>query len=965
MLVTLFELQVIKLSISFLESLTDEIKINLHAEIVSGNAETVSGIIENSFSDKVALDIKAESAVSKALRSKAFDIYEILIKNGFWLSKDENFQIITKYYNSDEMKDLKTIHKRCSIDPDNNYLAILLMKCKLIHSTNEDVRRNFYKLLIKVFTHLANIECISFLLKIVTFSESLKLIFDFEHDSVNTIDPTLDAGTLGISFYNSGLLLIGAKGLLGDEKELREVMGVIAHEIAHYALQMLYENDSKPYKKNDEINEAKICRIISKCRETMKVEELIKLVFNYEEKNYHAEIIVRIPHMLALYTYEGGSEILQERRRNFPELFEFYEQKVLTDLRNETQNLKIKIQIQSINKFCGSLELLEKTDFRLERKVLSDLKNDLKSFPRITVITSNIVRLTMKTIGDILFYDEEISNWVFTNISSFENSAIFKMIAETLEDCEDLNFMVECDENNFGEIENVINKFSNIAKNPKIIFVCPINVKTSPPAEKNFQYSWRHLEKTSQEVLLKTKVNFQGSLIQLSEILTPKSTGIETIELQKLFNDEKIQIGSEIAIGKLENYVHKKIFSHESHDLKNETVLLLVAPAGCGKTVILKERAKKLQQIHETMWIAYIDLKLHRKVIEKDEKMLNDFKDVKGVVKYFASTVLNLDCSSKSFFVDLYENDRVIFLFDSIDVISSSFKKLVMKLIVEVQKSSKNKFITATRPNLVKELKLEFRSVRILTIEPFTREDRNKLFDNIISSLPTQIQKDMILKNINELLLSIENGHPIMNPLILMIIAKEFTNNSSYDPNLFALFEKLSQSFAERTSECSENITEYPEIIKYYKQKALQLICHGDNKKKMLMEKCLTLESKASTEQISQVGLFYEDEQGYQNFIHHSFAYYFLAKILLEENFKDENTESLFALWRYCLTEPELKIVRKILNDEIAQIQKSIQTSHGVDLMNADLEVVTCLASEKWSNLLNFINSSSSSRVER
>ena len=485
----------------------------------------------------------------------------------------------------------------------------------------------------------------------------------------------------------------------------------------------------------------------------------------------------------------------------------------------------------------------------------------------------------------------------------------------------------------------------------------------------NFEHSWEQLENSFQEKLLKENVNFQGSMIELSEIVTPNSAAIKTIDLKKLCCDEEIQIGCKIELEGMETYVEKRILEQYSKNIKSKHVFLLVGPPGWGKTMILKDTAKKLQETHSNKWIAYIDLKLHSEVIEKDDEMLNDFKDLKEIVEYFASHILKLDASNEKFFIDLFENDRVILLFDSIDVITANFRKLVVQLITDLKKS-KNKIMIATRPNLVKELKLAFQSATTVNMKPFTMEDRNKLFDKILISHQTQIQKDLIFKNLNEHLLSIENDEPISSPLILNMIAREFQINSSNVFNSFALFEKLSQIIAERSLESSIFSEEYPKIVRFYQQKALELMCHGNKEIKEFMDKFLGLNSNASSEQILQIGLFYEDENGNQKFIHRSFADFFLAKILSEDVIKqNENAEVSLALWKHCLTKPELKITRKILNDAIERIQNATPTSQAMGILTADLQkdsdVLVRLASERCINLLNFVNKSPYSRGER
>ena len=206
----------------------------LHDSIARQNIEEVRENIKETFTDKHVFNENNESAVAVSLKLKNFDIYEILIKNGFQLGSKENFGFIVEIFSDREKIKLRSIHFECFTDPAENYLLILMTKCKLIHTSSDEVRKNFFNRIDEVFKKLAAIEWIMLVLQIVTFSDGLKLIFDFDRDSADYIDPTLNKGTKGICYPKSENILIGAKGLLSeDPSKSRYVMGVIAHEISH------------------------------------------------------------------------------------------------------------------------------------------------------------------------------------------------------------------------------------------------------------------------------------------------------------------------------------------------------------------------------------------------------------------------------------------------------------------------------------------------------------------------------------------------------------------------------------------------------------------------------------------------------------------------------------------------------------------------------------------------------------
>jgi predicted SprT family Zn-dependent metalloprotease len=52
---------------------------------------------------------------------------------------------------------------------------------------------------------------------------------------------------------NSGQIAIAAKKLLNHETE-HWVLGALAHELCHFAMHLLHQNDAKPYAKEDEVS---------------------------------------------------------------------------------------------------------------------------------------------------------------------------------------------------------------------------------------------------------------------------------------------------------------------------------------------------------------------------------------------------------------------------------------------------------------------------------------------------------------------------------------------------------------------------------------------------------------------------------------------------------------------------------------------------------------------------------------
>jgi len=130
--------------------------------------------------------------------------------------------------------------------------------------------------------------------------------FLFSKLQVDRID--LMSNALGLSYSTvSSNIFIGAK--LSDDKREQEIKGILAHELCHYVMFLVYENKFLPYYRHaTEIQNIfdEIVRVIDKWSSPEsenpddECNEIISSVFTaYESKSFNLELIVRAVHMLA------------------------------------------------------------------------------------------------------------------------------------------------------------------------------------------------------------------------------------------------------------------------------------------------------------------------------------------------------------------------------------------------------------------------------------------------------------------------------------------------------------------------------------------------------------------------------------------------------------------------------------------------------------------------------------------
>lgn len=180
---------------------------SFHEDITDGDLESVKSFIERYPTEKQVLNSRGQSAITIALMSKQLIIYDELIKNGFKLGADENFQdIIKRVYEHDRRskRQLRKIHKKYVKNSTLTHLLVLFAVSKLIHTTNDENRRACSERVMKAFEEINEVKWVEETLKIASKFKTLMIVFDFHRDSVDYMDPTANEGTRGSVYPGRG-----------------------------------------------------------------------------------------------------------------------------------------------------------------------------------------------------------------------------------------------------------------------------------------------------------------------------------------------------------------------------------------------------------------------------------------------------------------------------------------------------------------------------------------------------------------------------------------------------------------------------------------------------------------------------------------------------------------------------------------------------------------------------------------
>jgi len=551
-------------------------------------------------------------------------------------------------------------------------------------------------------------------------------------------------------------MFVGAK--LSDKEREQQIKGVLAHELCHYVMRLVYENQEKPYYKDRkdmrEIFE-QIVRAIDKwsadnseCPDD-ECNGIISTVFTlYSKEEFSLELIVRVVQILTEYAdAEDKSKYLQDK---YQDLFNFWYNQVVPELQIYLQKNK------DVKKLNGFVELLPKI---LEHKIEVNRSKEIEEMiaNKLAIVTTNIPNLLFVNICKIQKEKYGIlmdSRNFFTESEKLNNLEVRKAFDQICRDVLELNIFVDCTK---GFIKDISNIFFNNELNFAFIvsnesqcqeLMDIFDTKGFKNVTKmEINYNWNDLTEESQKLLQKTKIDFQNnSQITLLDLLKvkeppgrtdilPNLSEIVDEQLLNLIIDSKeLSINSKTELDSNEKCFEilnqprefvrkKKVFKSQKNveqisnkirkisqaellsEAKYKKYVLISDQAGNGKSWAMKNFAKILREQNPTRWVTYVDLKQFIKEFkaQKDQPEFSTFmteKILKPEQKFEAKI-----------FQKMYKNGKVFILFDGFDEIAPDCAEFVSKLAQSFQSNEGNQLWIATRDyfevDLQEKLKLK------------------------------------------------------------------------------------------------------------------------------------------------------------------------------------------------------------------------------------------------------------------
>lgn len=857
---------------------------DLHEAIRSKDHKKVEELLRSN-KDNLSyfFSLSNESAVKVAIDSRAFDIYETLLIHGVLYAphdiSNKIFQRL-KYRYQQIIRDIHTKHSKSHPD---NYINILMTMSYLSHDGTSVVEN--LKYVEAAYKHMSKNTLSDYVLRTVAAAGGIEFIYDFNRDAVDIADPTNSPYTEGV-FYPSGKIYIGAKLLL-DEETFLEAVGVIAHEMTHCAVNLVYENQARPYLATDHQRMQEFEEINVKCKALKEQEDIVDIVYEcYDPGMHHAELVVRVTHMLMLYSKQP--EVLAQKMEIFKELFDYVQQYVLEDMKNAIPVLKRKARLANAKK---------------DRKI-SRLKGYLCIIGVLSVIGLIVAVLLSRFIFTKTIYE-------FKNLSKDEKDVVrngavtYKNTPIKLRDLY-ANDSIAYDKLTSDHLHDIFDGNSLNFSDPHLSYLDNLVV-----------HHWWNLTDSLKEKFLNYNFTFQEQSLKFSKLYNfiPKAFDhLTSNQITDVLDGKTLTVGTMVKES-TDFYIERHfIFEGQAEALKAsfflntaeniDTVIektnrnrlfILSSEAGAGKSVTFEQLTRRIKQKYPTKWVSYIEL-----------KDFTAYYNASGIYdSNLFSKILNFSPSNwleYAIYYELFEAGEVVFLFNGLDEVSPTYTEFIIRVIFNNLWFSKNVQYVSTRPMYSKTLQdsLNFHPYQLV---PFTEEQKTEfLYKYFVSKNVEEVSIDGYIEKVQNISIRMN----FTTPLMLKLIAEVHENQELFESeNLYKIYEifvKKKIDIWQKKSELASNITSWFlsgnsaifDIRKIYQKLGIHselkdfIIINGLE----IVSRC-KCHNVVPAEEISRMGILYILDNMKYEFVHKTFAEFFVAQYFIE-NFYLFNSDKEF-----------------------------------------------------------------------
>ncbi|CAG9805191.1 unnamed protein product [Chironomus riparius] len=578
---------------AYLDFLSDKINSTsaLHAAVLNSNKEVIEFLINKCSIYIKELEFEHQIEVSTAaFTTNQFDILCNLVQIcDFPFPKDLKSELIDndslsklidsreKFHNDIINEKLNEIEKFAKTYPNLKIAYNLNNKSAFCQALDSKKYGTFYKLkALRFYDHL-----IEYKIEDSDKKNAKKFAVAQLRENVENVDVSSTSASKGKTYPGLKYIFIGAKAVNKEREQF--IKGVISHEICHFVMRLVYENNENPYYKGDTKTKNKFDEIVKAIQIMLvpqkiveEIEEssdennssvgdkhdednnvnddqcnkIISSVYkSYDEEDWHPELIVRPVQILT--QFDNDSEKIAILENKYKQLYQFCDDVVIPEL--EQFNFEFREKVKNFNNMVEFASTLQDTKIELTKQ--NEFNQLLHN--QIVIITSNIPRLSMIEIYKHLrkqYGILVISKNIFINSENLDNSYVYNNFKDILVKKLNLNIFVDCSKG-FAKAFEIL----TLARELKIAIIVgeekqsgellsqcqKNNIKTS---SLSLNYDWLDLTFESQTFLLNTKVNFQNksdivlSNLILSNVDTAGDISCKTEEFLDLIDNETLNL---------------------------------------------------------------------------------------------------------------------------------------------------------------------------------------------------------------------------------------------------------------------------------------------------------------------------------------------------------------------------------------------------------------------------------------
>lgn len=865
-----------------------------YESIRCGFIEEVKEFVESNPQIKIAHSPTNATALSSALEHEKFDVYAYLRYKQF---NDDNHEHVRKSLGTHQLHSMTVENQKYFAGPIDEHVLFLYSKSKFAFGdNNNNYRENFIRALYK---KLNSIREVAPILKVIKHSKALTITFDFNQRTVKEIDFTSSNRTLGICYYQSGRIYIGAR------RPEVEIMGTLAHELTHFAMQILFGNDCVPFDAGDRRNRKIFPDIVDEYSRMDHECDWVSNVFaSYPKAAWVPELIAVVPQLIAM-------DMTNVLNQNYPQLYDFYLREVLTKAEALTsdpiayQTLRDLQQLNSKLGYFDEIKSVKEAMF-LTRKEFHKSKlrtNDVKIF--VTIAPKLMVENAYQTLCTEMSTNAINSKFLFAKLSHFSLPEMAKEICNLSQHA---MLIIDCE--NFDE--NLIEKVDNAQK---FIIVCDSGetaerIKKCLPDREveviNITYSWFDLTRKAQSQIFMTEVSFQDSKLQLREMISRKSSPTTYLPVAEVFRGKTFNIGPSIPTSRgydIKYFVERTFTVVEKHKrrifepkhfekffslAKFHRMMIISDDAGMGKSTVLSHIALKTKKLLPDHWIVKVNLYEHIEALKLPSEAMKDINLVEFLLEHFVDAKNDFE---RKLFRSLFDAGKVVVMLDGFDEICPDYKESCIALIRKLRWSPIAPIWITTRPHEKLELEREFDQTSV-ELKLFTKSNQfeflkkywtEKLNCEAVDEKKLNDCAWKLVRRVSESISDEESmliGIPLQARMLAEIFEDDvasYVGNSSCQfklPENFDIFF-LYREFVARKIQiarrcCQQELSDF-QIISYHEKVALKLILK------------VKFPTKEEDKLLPKYGIVSINFDAFPHFTHRTFAEYFVASFLIRK----------------------------------------------------------------------------------